>query len=206
MVEKVRTDRAPRTRRCENACQRARRCPLMAATAVWALWTTAEHVSSMARPTTDDNITVYDDAVFCDNERQYGYCPTLRSTFYGFAINFGSSLGDMSGEMAPASRLGRQVNGVAKGYAQSWNLHRLHPDHPCSHPHPYPYTIHTHPICGCEHERSQQAVGSLADHLWLGECSPISITLPLLCEGTTGGSNSDHTKLFLTTIKVMAKP
>ena len=41
----------------------------MAATAVWALWTTAEHVSSMARPTTDDNITVYDDAVFCDSER-----------------------------------------------------------------------------------------------------------------------------------------
>ena len=37
----------------------------MATTAVWALWTTAEHVGSMARPTTDDNITVYDDAVFC---------------------------------------------------------------------------------------------------------------------------------------------
>ena len=46
------------------------RCPLMAATAVWALWTTAEHVGSMARPTTDDNITVYDDAVFCDSETQ----------------------------------------------------------------------------------------------------------------------------------------
>ena len=42
----------------------------MAATAVWALWTTAEHVGSMARPTTDDNITVYDDAVFCDNKTQ----------------------------------------------------------------------------------------------------------------------------------------
>ena len=42
----------------------------MAATAVWALWTTAEHVSSMARPTTDDHITVYDDAVFCDSETQ----------------------------------------------------------------------------------------------------------------------------------------
>ena len=42
----------------------------MAATAVWALWTTAEHVGSMARPTTDDNITVYDDAVFCDSETQ----------------------------------------------------------------------------------------------------------------------------------------
>ena len=41
----------------------------MAATAVWALWTTAEHVSLMARPTTDDNITLYDDAVFCDSER-----------------------------------------------------------------------------------------------------------------------------------------
>ena len=42
----------------------------MAATAVWALWTTAaEHVVSMARPTTDDNITVYDGAVFCDSER-----------------------------------------------------------------------------------------------------------------------------------------
>ena len=41
----------------------------MAATAVWALWTTAEHVGSMARPTTDDNITVYDDAaVFCDSD------------------------------------------------------------------------------------------------------------------------------------------
>ena len=42
----------------------------MAATAVWALWTTAEHVGSMARPTTDDNITVYDDDVFCDSETQ----------------------------------------------------------------------------------------------------------------------------------------
>ena len=44
----------------------------MAATAVWALWVTAEHVGSMARPTTDDNITVYeyDDAVFCDSETQ----------------------------------------------------------------------------------------------------------------------------------------
>ena len=42
----------------------------MAATAVWALWTTAEHVGSMARPTTDDNITVYDDAVFCDSKTQ----------------------------------------------------------------------------------------------------------------------------------------
>ena len=37
--------------------------------AVWALWTTAEHVGSMARQTTDDNITVYDDDVFCDSER-----------------------------------------------------------------------------------------------------------------------------------------
>ena len=69
-LKKFGRSRAPRTRRCENACQRARRCPLMAATAVWALWTTAEHVGSMARPTTDDNITVYDDAVFCDSERQ----------------------------------------------------------------------------------------------------------------------------------------
>ena len=42
----------------------------MAATAVWALWTTAEHIGSMERPKTDDNITVYDDAVFCDSERQ----------------------------------------------------------------------------------------------------------------------------------------
>ena len=42
----------------------------MAATAVWALWTTAEHVGSMARPKTDDNITVYDDAVFYDSEMQ----------------------------------------------------------------------------------------------------------------------------------------
>ena len=40
----------------------------MAATAVWALWVTTEHVGSMARPTTDDNIIVYDDAVFCDSE------------------------------------------------------------------------------------------------------------------------------------------
>ena len=69
-LKKFGRSRAPRTRRCENACQRARRCPLMAATAVWALWTTAEHVGSMARPTTDDNITVYDDAVFCDSETQ----------------------------------------------------------------------------------------------------------------------------------------
>ena len=69
-LKKFGRSRAPRTRRCENACQRAQRCPLMAATAVWALWTTAEHVSSMARPTTDDNITVYDDAVFCDSETQ----------------------------------------------------------------------------------------------------------------------------------------
>ena len=42
----------------------------MAATAVWALWTTVEHVGSMARPTTDDNITLYDDVVFCDSETQ----------------------------------------------------------------------------------------------------------------------------------------
>ena len=42
----------------------------MAAPAVWALWTTGEHVDSMARPTTDDNITVYDDDVFCDSETQ----------------------------------------------------------------------------------------------------------------------------------------
>ena len=28
-----------------------------------------KHVGSMARPTTDDNITLYDDAVFCDSER-----------------------------------------------------------------------------------------------------------------------------------------
>ena len=69
-LKKFGRSRAPRTRRCENACQRAQRCPLMAATAVWALWTTAEHVSSMARPTTDDNITLYDDAVFCDSETQ----------------------------------------------------------------------------------------------------------------------------------------
>ena len=68
-LKKFGRSRAPRTRRCENACQRARRCPLMAATAAWALWTTAEHVGSMARPTTDDNITVYDDDVFCDSEK-----------------------------------------------------------------------------------------------------------------------------------------
>ena len=37
-------------------------------------------------------------------------------------------IGRYLGEAAPASRLGRQVNGVAKRYAQSWNLHRLHPD------------------------------------------------------------------------------
>ena len=42
----------------------------MATTAVWALWTTAEHVGSMARPTTGDNIPVYDDDVFCDSETQ----------------------------------------------------------------------------------------------------------------------------------------
>ena len=34
------------------------------------LWTTAEHVGSMARPTTDDNITVYDDAALSDSETQ----------------------------------------------------------------------------------------------------------------------------------------
>ena len=47
----------------------------MAATAVWALWTTAEHVGSMARPTTDDNmfITVYDGAV----KGWYGDFPTI---------------------------------------------------------------------------------------------------------------------------------
>ena len=38
----------------------------MAATAVWALWTTAEHVGSMARPTTDENITLHDDAAGVD--------------------------------------------------------------------------------------------------------------------------------------------
>ena len=71
-LKKFGRSRAPRTRRCENACQRARRYQLMAATAVWASWVrvTAEHVGSMARPTTDDNITVYDDAVFCDSETQ----------------------------------------------------------------------------------------------------------------------------------------
>ena len=68
-LKKFGRSRASRTHRCGNACQRAQRCLLMAATAVWALWTTAEHVGSMARPTTDDNITVYyDDAVFCDSE------------------------------------------------------------------------------------------------------------------------------------------
>ena len=35
-------------------------------------WVTAEHVGSMARPsdrraTTDENLMVYDEAVFCDN-------------------------------------------------------------------------------------------------------------------------------------------
>ena len=74
-MKKFGRSRAPRTRRaerrcCENVCQWAWRYPLMAATAVWALWTTAEHVGSMARPTTDDNITVYDDTVFCDSETQ----------------------------------------------------------------------------------------------------------------------------------------
>ena len=43
----------------------------MAATAIWALWTTAEHVGSMARPTTDDNITLYDDAMFCVDDKRY---------------------------------------------------------------------------------------------------------------------------------------
>ena len=34
----------------------------MAATAVWALWTTAEHVGSMATTTADDILMVYGDA------------------------------------------------------------------------------------------------------------------------------------------------
>ena len=61
-----------------------------------------------------------------------GYCPAPHSTFYGLAINFGRLQGDILGEIAPVSRLGRQVNGVAKGYAQSWNLHRVHPTPPQS--------------------------------------------------------------------------
>ena len=71
MVEKVRTE--------PSAAHSTLRERVPAGTAlptdgsdgcVWALWTMAEHVGSMARPTTDDNITVYDDAVFCDSERQ----------------------------------------------------------------------------------------------------------------------------------------
>ena len=79
-----------------------------------------------------------------------GYCPTVCGTFYGLAINFGRLLGDILGEMAPASRLGRQVNGVTKGYPQSWNLHRLHPD-PLFLAHTS-ITIHLPygPIQGCE--------------------------------------------------------
>ena len=71
MVEKDRTDAsvAHSTLR-ERVPAGTALPPLMAATAVWALWTTAEHVGSMARPTTDDNITVYDDDVFCDSETQ----------------------------------------------------------------------------------------------------------------------------------------
>ena len=70
-IEKVWTDAsvAHSTLR-ERVLAGTERCPLMAATAVWALWTTAEHVSSMARPTTDDNITVYDDAVFCVDDKR----------------------------------------------------------------------------------------------------------------------------------------
>ena len=114
----------------------------------------------------------------------------LHHTFYGFAINFGRSLGDILGEMAPASRLGRQVNGVTYGYAQSWNIHRLHPDPPLLAP--TSMTINT--IQGCESGRSQQAVGGAADPHWLGGCSPISITLPLLSKGTAGGFSSEpHT-------------
>ena len=73
MVEKVpdgRERRALDAARTRASGHGAARSPLMATTAVWAFWTTAEHVGSMARPTTDDNITVYDDAVFCDSERQ----------------------------------------------------------------------------------------------------------------------------------------
>ena len=46
---------------------------------VWALWTTAEHVGSMAQPTTDDNITLCDGAVFCDSERQWTCVRTLQA-------------------------------------------------------------------------------------------------------------------------------
>ena len=57
----------------------------MAAMAVWALWTTVEHVGLMARPTTDDNIrTRYDDAVFCDSEMAEdvrAYLPGLTCTW-----------------------------------------------------------------------------------------------------------------------------
>ena len=42
----------------------------MAPTAVWALWTTAEHVGSMASTTTVDNITVYDTLCFATSEMQ----------------------------------------------------------------------------------------------------------------------------------------
>ena len=71
MVEKVRTEPSAAHSTLRERVPAGMALPtVMAATAVWALWTTAEHVSSMARPTTDDNITVYDDAVFCDSERQ----------------------------------------------------------------------------------------------------------------------------------------
>ena len=71
--------------------------------------------------------------------------------------------------MAPASRLGRQVNGVTYGYAQSWNIHRLHPDPPLLAP--TSMTIHT--IQGCESGRSQQVVGGAADPHWLA-CTRLS--------------------------------
>ena len=132
-------------------------------------------------------------------------CPATEcGTFTPYAtinppyIPNGRSQGDILGEMAPTSRLGRQVNGVNYGYVQSWNIHRLHPDPPLL----APTSMTIHPIQGCESGRLQQAVGSLADHLRPGECSPISITRrPLLGKGTAEGSNSSHTKLFTATSK-----
>ena len=78
MVEKVRTEPSAahstlRERVPAGTGHGAGRCPLIMAatpTAVWALWTTAEHVGSMARPTTADNITLYDDVVFCDTSER----------------------------------------------------------------------------------------------------------------------------------------
>ena len=119
-----------------------------------------------------------------------GYCLALHGTFYGLAINFGRSLGDILGEMAPASRLGRQVNGVTYGYAQSWNIHRLHPDPPLLAP--TSMTIHT--IQGCESGRSQQAVGGAADPpIGWGNVPPSPLPCHCSLRGLQEGSAVSHT-------------